>query len=108
MLWRSKVFGLGSLDFDPPMKLNRLPREVQRPKVRLINQRSEPITEPSAVAPDAKLNSECSVNPSNYHHPNLSLASGATALGSVKPGHLSQVQTIPHTKYILHLTYRGR
>jgi hypothetical protein len=25
------------------------------------------------VAPDAKLNSEYSVNPSNYHHPNLSL-----------------------------------
>jgi len=40
-------------------------------------------TEPSAVAPDAKLNSEYSVNPSDYHHPNLSLASGATALGSV-------------------------
>jgi hypothetical protein len=35
------------------------------------------------VAPDAKLNSEYSVNPSNYHHPYLSLASGATALGSV-------------------------
>jgi hypothetical protein len=33
------------------------------------------------------------VNPSNYHHPNLSLASGATALGSIKPRHLSQVQT---------------
>ena len=63
--------------------------------VSLINQRSEPITEPSAVAPDAKLNSEYSVNPSNYHHPNLSLASGATALGSVKPRHLSQVQTDP-------------
>jgi len=31
------------------------------------------------VAPDAKLNSEYSVNPSNYHHPNLSLASGGTA-----------------------------
>jgi hypothetical protein len=35
------------------------------------------------------------VNPSNYHHPNLSLASGATALGSVKPRHLGQVQTDP-------------
>jgi len=40
-------------------------------------------TEPSAVAPDAKLNFEYSVNPSNYHHPNLNPASGATALGSV-------------------------
>jgi RimJ/RimL family protein N-acetyltransferase len=49
----------------------------------LIDQRSELITEPSAVAPDAKLNSEYSVNPSNYRHPNSSLASGATALGSV-------------------------
>jgi hypothetical protein len=69
---------------------------------------SEPITEPSADrgpqrgspagvvdAPDAKLNSEYLVNPSNYHHPNLSLASGAAALGSVKPRHLSQVQTDP-------------
>jgi hypothetical protein len=46
-------------------------------------------------APDAKLNSEYSVNPSHYHHPNLSLASGATALGSVKPRHLSQVQIEP-------------
>jgi len=46
-------------------------------------------------APDAKLNSEYSVNPSNYHHPNLSLASGATALGSVKPRHLSQLQPDP-------------
>jgi hypothetical protein len=45
--------------------------------------------------PLSKLNSEYSVNPSNYHHPNLSLASGATALGSVKPRHLSQVQTEP-------------
>jgi hypothetical protein len=35
------------------------------------------------------------VNPANYHHPNLSLASGTTALGSVKPRHLSQVQTDP-------------
>src|SRR5882672_11795504 len=64
------------------------------------------ITEPSADrgprrgspagvvdAPDAKLNSEYSLNPSNYQHPNLSLASGATALGSVKPRHLHQVQT---------------
>jgi hypothetical protein len=41
-------------------------------------------------APDAKLNSEYSVNPSHYHHPHLSLVSGATALGSVKPRHLSQ------------------
>jgi hypothetical protein len=46
-------------------------------------------------APDAKLNSETSVNPSHYHHPHLSLASGATALGSVKPRHLSQVQIEP-------------
>jgi hypothetical protein len=42
------------------------------------------ITEPSAVVPDAKLNSEYSMNPLNYR-PNLTLASGATALGSVKP-----------------------
>jgi hypothetical protein len=69
---------------------------------------SETITEPSADrgpqrgysagvvdAPDAKLNSEYPVNSSNYHHPNLSLASGATALGSVKPRHLGQVQTDP-------------
>jgi hypothetical protein len=46
-------------------------------------------------APEAKFNSEYSVNPLNYHHPNLSLASGATALGSVKPRHLSQLQTDP-------------
>jgi hypothetical protein len=46
-------------------------------------------------APEAKLNSEYSVNPSNYHYPNLSLASGATALGSVKPRHLIQLQTNP-------------
>ena len=59
------------------------------------------LTEPSAVAPDAKLNSEYSVNPSNYHHTNLSLASGATALGSVKSRHLSQVQTDPPpAKYV--------
>jgi hypothetical protein len=56
------------------------------------------ITEPSAVAPEAKLNSEYSVNTANYHHPNLNLASGAAALGSVKPRHLSQVQTEPLTE----------
>src|SRR5882724_4074379 len=62
---------------------------------RICNNGRGLFTEPSAVAPDAKLNSQYSVNPSNYHHPNLSLASGATALGSVKPRHLSQVQTDP-------------
>ena len=38
--------------------------------------------------PDAKLNSEYLVNPSNYHHPNLSLASGAstTPAGAAPPG----------------------
>jgi hypothetical protein len=38
------------------------------------------------------------VNTANYHHPNLNLASGAVALGSVKPRHLSQVQTEPLTE----------
>jgi hypothetical protein len=67
---------------------------------------SETITEPSADrgpqrgspagdAPDAKLNSEYPVNSSNYHHPNLSLASGATALGSVKPRHF---KLTPHAE----------
>jgi hypothetical protein len=62
-------------------------------------------TEPTAVAPDAKLNSEYSVNPSNYQHPKMNLASAATALGSVKPRHLSQVQLTNYLSQLLPHSY---
>jgi hypothetical protein len=54
-------------------------------------------TEPSAVAPDAKLNFvvEQIAEHVKVQLAKLSLASGATALGSVKPRYLSQVQTDP-------------
>jgi len=53
------------------------------------------------VAPDAKVNFKYSVNPSNYHYPNLSMGSGATALGSVLASNLSFIKLHHHAKIIL-------